>query len=1295
MGDADNEEFGRPWATDDGFGGAMPRLERPVDPAGGAVERFAVALRKLREQAGGMTYRQLAERTGFSVSTLADAAGGRRLPTLDVALAYAVACGGDKQEWAAKWRVAAAEQPRVRVEDGFGRAPYRGLSGFRSEDADLFFGRAQLVADVVDRVREHWVTVVLGASGVGKSSLLAAGVLPALCSGSEPSVWPLVMRPGEHPLATLLCLLDPDRAPTTDDAEPAGGAEAVIADTVRSWPNGETVLLVVDQFEELYTLCAAGERARFIDDMLALAHRTDRRLRLVVSVRADFYGRCAEHANLAEALRNNTVLVGPMSVEELREAVSRPAAVVGLSVERALLATAVHEAEGRTGVLPLLSHAMLETWRQRRGAVLTLAGFEAAGGIGGAVVRTAEAAYDALAPAQQRLAAELLLRLLAVEEDTVARRRVDLAELLDVDSDAGAVISQLADARLVTVGENTVEIAHEAVFTAWPRLRAWIDGHRDAVRAHRKISEAARVWVENEHDSSALATGARLELMRAHADSASGTLRLSKLEREFLEESGAQARRAEATARRRTRRLRTVTAAAVAAAAAAGALAGMAGKARTDALDMRDIALSRQTALTAQKLRETDPALAAQLAIAGYRKARTTEARSALLESLAKPLPARYLGGAGPTALAASTTGGPVAVSDATDGTVRLFTQASDTLTRAGVITPADPGAMVYALALSPDDRTLAVGDTEATINLWDVSDPHAPTRLAVPLRGPGGPIERIAIDPSGTELAAAGGNGVARWAIDDPTRPRQLPGLPAQTPKTVIYDPFGSRLAFGTEAGTVQLWDIHGTPTRLATLSSGDRPVPAVSFSPDGHTLVTGSHDRTIRSWDISSPSAPRLKQQLDGLFDLRVTTTAFSPDGGYLIAGSSDSRIHVLETSTWTVVQTLPHPDVVTWVAFTANGTAILSVATDGALRRWSLPSTVTHRGSAPIVDTSFTADGTRLAIFAEGSAAIWNTSDPTEPTPVIRSLTDAGSGAVLSGAGDISGDGRLLAVGTTGGDLDLVDLTDSAHPRRIAALGGSPEEVVAVAFSPDGTTLAAAGRDTAVRVWDLTEPSRPRLASVFNTPRDVVLDLDWRPSGGRLAVASADSHVYLLDLTDPTSPRQEARLDGLHSYAFSAAFSPDGDLLAVGGVDSIAILWDTRDPARPRRVGPPIAGPTGRILKLSFHPNNDLLAASVIDGTVSLWNITDTNHPTSIAVLASTGSPLNTATFRPTGDLLVAGGGDQILHTWHTDDNAVTTRICATIGDPITEQEWHTHLPDLPYNPPCLRDLLQLST
>lgn len=331
----------------------MPRPERPVEGADGVAERFAVELRALRQDAG-LPYRNLSARTGYSPSTLSAAAAGHRLPILDVAVAYATACGGDEQEWTAKWQAAALSAATERLDDASAtadRAPYRGLTSFTTADADLYFGREDLVAELVTRATSRPVTVVLGASGVGKSSLLAAGVVPALPRDV-------------HAVVTTPC----------------GRLRERLAEELTGH---STCVLVVDQLEEVFTHYPAEERAALVEGLLELADRSDGRVRLLLSVRADFYGRCAEHPRLAAALRNDQVLVAPMTDEELQAAVAGPATAVGLSVERALLAAVVRDARGQAGC----RCSRTQCWRPGADAGVTCSRWPASPRPAGSVVR--------------------------------------------------------------------------------------------------------------------------------------------------------------------------------------------------------------------------------------------------------------------------------------------------------------------------------------------------------------------------------------------------------------------------------------------------------------------------------------------------------------------------------------------------------------------------------------------------------------------------------------------------------------------------------------------------------------------------------------------------------------------------------------------------------------------------------------------------------------------------------------------------------------------------------------------
>jgi hypothetical protein len=306
----------------------MPRPERALDANDGALTRFAVELRALREQAGGPGYRSLALRANYSAATLATAASGRRLPTLAVTLAYVAACGGDTEQWEARWRTLAGSATDEQADQANGQAPYRGLAAFDTGDASLFFGRTQLVADLVGRLTERRFLAVFGPSGVGKSSVLRAGLVPAADRHGLPggrSCRTVVLTPGPDPVAELAVRLAalsgvPAGALATDLAAEPRHAHLTVRQALVDHSPETDLLLVVDQFEEVFTLCPDYLRREvFIATLLATCQATDSRARVVLGIRADFYARCAEHPQLLAALVDAQILVGAMDGPQIRD----------------------------------------------------------------------------------------------------------------------------------------------------------------------------------------------------------------------------------------------------------------------------------------------------------------------------------------------------------------------------------------------------------------------------------------------------------------------------------------------------------------------------------------------------------------------------------------------------------------------------------------------------------------------------------------------------------------------------------------------------------------------------------------------------------------------------------------------------------------------------------------------------------------------------------------------------------------------------------------------------------------
>jgi WD40 repeat protein len=922
----------------------MPRLERPLDAedTGNAVLlRFASDLRRLRRDAGGPTYRVLAERAHYSLTALSEAAAGRKLPTLAVTLAYVKACAGDTTEWEKRWHAVAAElamPPGDEPGPRSGDSPYVGLAAFQAEDADRYFGREKLVDDLVGKLGERRFVAVFGASGAGKSSLLRAGLLPR---------WPtergarriVLFTPGSRPLeecAIALSWLD-GGAPGARHSElrdDPRGLHRIVRQLLGGQSGDAELVLVVDQFEEVFTLCRdPDERQRFIRALLAAAGAQNSRCRVVLGIRADFYAHCTDFADLVAALHDGQVIVGPMTSEELRRAITQPAVRSGYTVETALLTELVAQVNGQAGMLPLLSHALLETWRRRRGNTLTLSGFQAAGGIEGALAQTAESAYGQLPSARQKVVKDLMLRLTALGDGTEdTKRRVTRDELDLTDPDLAAVLDCLAQARLVTLDLGSVEIAHEALIRCWPRLHGWLSEDREGLRVHRQLTGAAEQWEALDRDVEALYRGTRLAVARSFA--ASADRELSPKETRFLQASLTASAAEQAAARRRSRRLHQLVALLSVLLVLAAAATGYAIDAQRTAAHQRNVALSQIAAVRATTLRRTDAALAAQLSLAAYQLAPTDAAKTSLLATF--PLPYR-----------------------------QRLTGHTDN---------------VNSVVFSPDGHLLATASHDGTARLWDVTDPVHPAPLSV-LSGHTANVNAVAYSPDGRTVATAGWDRTVRlWDVSDPRRPKALAAMPGHTDNVnwVTFSPDGHRLVSTSTDYTARLWDVTApsAPSLLRVLAGHRDSIATAAFAPDGNTLATGSFDDTVALWDLTAERPPSFIARQPQ----PVTSLAYSPDGHRLAIAGAD-KATVLDPRDGRVLGVLSgHAGTVRSVQFSPDGRSIVTSGIDITARVWDVSTSAGWRQVAQleaqtetVSSVAFSPDGRTLATGSDDDTAV----------------------------------------------------------------------------------------------------------------------------------------------------------------------------------------------------------------------------------------------------------------------------------------------------------------------------------
>ncbi|WP_308257133.1 nSTAND1 domain-containing NTPase [Saccharothrix luteola] len=1215
----------------------MARGESPLSGDDEPLSRFAADLRELRQRAGSPTYREMVKRVHYSLATLSGAASGRKLPSLAVTLAYVKACGGDTGPWERRWHAVAAElaaDDRPDSEsDAQAKPPYVGLAPFQREDAALFFGRERLIDDLAARLGAGRFVVLFGASGAGKSSLLRAGLLAR---------WPhqaVVFTPGAHPMEECavqfahLTRSTPGAVREELDTDPRG--LHLLARQVTMDPPGE-LLVVVDQFEEIFTLCRdQAERTRFVEALVTAANAENSRCRVVLGVRSDFHAHCAGHPALRGQLASR-LTVGPMTTDELRRAISGPASSTGCTVEGALLADLVAHAHDRVGVLPLLSHALLETWRRRRGNTLTLTAFQAAGGIDGALAHTAETVYTSFDPGRQELAKSLFQRLTALGEGTEdTKRRVSRVELDDADPDTAVVVDRLAAHRLLTIDGTSVEITHEALIRCWPRLHAWLTEDREALRSHRRLTEAAHAWQALDHDDSALYRGLRLAMIRRT------TGRLSRLEQEFLAASEAAEAAERDAARRGTRRLRRLVALLTVLLVLTVTAGGIAVRAQRQAAEERNTATSQRVAERASALRVTNPALSAQLSLAAYRLSPNDIARGSLLSTFGTPYATRLTGHDDSVNAVAASPDGLLLATASSDRTIRLTEVTDPHHPRQAGTLP----ATAHAVAFSPDGRTLAAGGDGAVLR-WDVAGLNPLPGLT---GGPGA-VTSVAFSPDSRTLAASTDHTVRLWDLRTGTS-TTLTGHTG-TVTSVAFSPDGRTLASAGTDHTLRLWD--STTGGSTVLAGHTDEVTAVAFGPA--VLASAGADHTVRLWDLTGTPLSVAQGHTDA-----VRTVAF--DGGTLVSGGVDASVRVWNVDDPRQPRELTslagHTGAVTSSAFT--GGTLATAGSDHTTRLWDLRGHTLTGHLSSVYGVAFSPDGRTLATSSyDRTIRLWNPADHT-----ARVLTGH-TGPVNAVA--FGPDGHLLASASADGTARLWNLADHTS----STITDHRDGVESVAFS--GQTLATAGSDGTAALWDVTDPVNPTRRTTLTGHTAPVNDVTMTDRA--VATAGADHTIRLWD----TDGRGLAVITDHTDAVKSVAFSPDGRLLAGAGSDRIATLWDVTDLTRPIRLAT-FTGYTDAVKCVAFSPDGRTLATASADKTAVLW---DVPTRTRLATLTGHTKPVDAVAYAPDGRTLATAGEDWSAKLWDTDPERVATWVRDTASPPITEDEWAQHFPGTPLDP-----------
>jgi WD40 repeat protein/energy-coupling factor transporter ATP-binding protein EcfA2 len=1199
--------------------------------------------------------------------------------------------------------------------------PYRGLQTFDEEHAEFFFGRDADIQRLLEKLKTTRFLTVIGPSGSGKSSLVRAGVIPALKRGVLPDsdTWQFrIFTPGAHPLtnlaANLLRLYPQESMNKTLDQLSADERtlHLAVSLSLAEKPQTERVVWVVDQFEEVFTLCQdKKEREQFIANLLYAASLPDGRNVVVLTLRADFYHKCAAYPELSARISARQFLVSLMGANNLRQVIEEPAWHVGLELEQGLVGTILEDVENQPGALPLLEHALLELWERRRGTMLTLEAYRESGGVEGAIAKRADTIYEGFDAEQQKIARRIMLRLTQPGEGTEdTRRRATMSELItrmDESGEVEGVAQALANARLLTTDSDEapdkqiVDVSHEALIRGWPRLRRWIEEDRAGLRILRRLTESAREWQVSK-DESLLYRGARLaqavEWRERNEDA------LNKEEREFLNASLAARRAIE-------RRRRRVFIGLVAGFIFAVGLALLAIFQWWRANDQTKLALARQLAAESYAQMENQPDLGLLLGVEANRvRTKSFVARRTLvLDMYYREYLAMFLHGHtakvgkvvfspdGKLLASASGDEGKLLTSaideKGKDNSVRLWDAASGQPLGEAL---AGHQGNVNCVAFSPDGKFLASGDANGVIILWDVATRRM---IGQPLTGDQRPVYSLAFSPDKILASGSAGDGTGEiylWNLI--THERVGEPLTGHTSfvQSLVFSPDGKTLAsangrdasVGVDASII-LWDVATRRPLGSPLKGHTDGISCLAFNPDGKVLASGSADETVRLWDVAARKPLKDYERLEADFrrpmkhhDSEVLDVKFTRDGKALISADDENHILVRE------------------VEFSTSGNN-LTLSSSTPVKYFSSYSSRETKSIAFSPETFKWATGGCRKLGADGycveaELSIW---DAGARLPISRLVSENSTDKVESVA--FSPDGRVLASGGCDGFADCtgseVYLWDTTTRLPLGQLKGAPDAVTSLAYSPDGTTLAAGScakpeeekcKQGEIRLWN---PATRQLVSQPLTGHSDSVKMLVFSSDGKILVSSDGQNIILWNvetrqMLGEIAPGHQYNSESSVSRPVnSIALSPDGNTLVSSGcgkrgqrITTVKDAYDTCIEGEIRlwnvstrqMIGQPLSGHKDEITSVAFSLDGKTLASASgqADGTIKLWDVA-TRQPLG-GVFTGSIAVMNKMVFSPDGETLVSASlGEDLPHQNIYLWNIATRQL---IGQPLMRQE-----------------------
>lgn len=1160
-----------------------------------------------------------------------------------------------------------------------GICPYMGLKAFTEENAEYFYGRDALIQKLLLQVNHSSTIAVVGASGSGKSSVVQAGLISQLRQGKQvpgsEQWWIGCLRPGQKPIQTLARTLV-DGGTEKEKAQQQLQAEGLLYQGVEGfvqWLRSRSepvVMLVIDQFEEIFTLAGVTDRINFLKLILGAIKFAGDRFKLILTVRADFVATCLEIPELAQILQQSSVLVPPyLTEEDYRSAVVKPAEQVGLKIESGLVELLLQDLDRSAGDLPLLQFVLQQLWENRQAGKLTLSAYQQLGGMKGALEKRAQEVYENLDTEAQACARWIFLNLTQLGEGTEdTRRRINKSDLVVARYPAPLVartLQALMAAKLIVVNldqgihsgsgqsrsgdtpanddellleamkqEATIEVVHEILIRHWSTLRWWLEENRARLRSQRQIEQAALLWTQKGKSPDFLLRGVRLgeaeEIYIKYTDE------LTEVAREFIE-AGIDAREAEQReAKRRLRRAQLTAATLGVLGLAATAFGGLA---------------YRQKVLAEIENINTLNSSAEALLL-------SNQQLESILTSIKAGKEFNKIGNWGQTFV------GRDNWETTKVKTVSTLQQALDNTQELNRLQ--GHSQKVNAVIYSPDGKLIATASDDGTIKIW-----HTNGQLITTLTGHQDRVTNLAFSNGKINLADLNREGkiktslvsdenqsqnnyvLASASADRTVRLWRIQNNEVQPLKTltghqdwvtdIAFSPDNQIIASASRDKTIKLWQLDGT--LITTLSGHNGWVNTIDFASD-NLLASGGEDNQIKLWQIDHQSSKELRT-ITGNKD-RITQVKFSANGDELISASGDGEVKLWQVKDGQQINSFSHQDQVNSVAFTPDDQLIATATADGRINIWNKDGIlqqvlVGHGGE--ITKLNFSPQEINEANNQANSYLLASASvDKTVKIWQINNLSSSEAGGIYSVAISPTSPEIYAAAGWDG-KIQLWQKYPDQTKELLRTLPGHQTTIADLKFSPDGKVLASASWDKTIKLWRVADGS---LITTLKGHQDGVNSIAFSPNGQLLVSGSEDRTVKIWQLNNDSAELLKT-LERHQDSVKTIAISPDSQLIASGSYDKTIRIWNLEG-----KLLKTLSGHNLAISSLQFSKDGKLLASGSWDNTIRLWQIKEQNP--SVQILSGHQDGITGIDFIDRDDILASSSADGTIKLWDLTTNSL---------------------------------------